>query len=122
MMLLESSFYTKSWSAELKNIKILKLVDRIISYVPGKCTTVIVVNRAEMGRSMTVRKFLSFSKSMYGAIEEKGLQIPKKAMLMPSNRSKNPITKDISRQNPNFHGRPVLATFTSMTVLPSQSS
>jgi hypothetical protein len=34
-----------------------KLVDWVIRYVPGKCTTVIVVNRAEIGPSMTVRKF-----------------------------------------------------------------
>jgi hypothetical protein len=30
--------------------------------------------------------------------------------------------KDISLQNPNFHARTVLDTFTSMTVLPSRSS
>jgi hypothetical protein len=33
------------------------LVVWVISYVPGKCTTVIVVNWAEIGRSMTDRKF-----------------------------------------------------------------
>jgi hypothetical protein len=35
---------------------------------------------------------------------------------------RTPKSKDKSRQNPNFHRQPVLATFTSMTVLPSQSS
>jgi hypothetical protein len=35
-----------------------KLVVWVISYVPGKCTTVIVVNWAEIGHSMTDRKFL----------------------------------------------------------------
>jgi hypothetical protein len=34
-----------------------KLVVWVISYVPGKCTTVIVVNWNEMGRSMTDRRF-----------------------------------------------------------------
>jgi hypothetical protein len=34
-----------------------KLVVWVISYLPGKCTTVIVVNWAEIGRSMTDRKF-----------------------------------------------------------------
>jgi hypothetical protein len=34
-----------------------KLVVWVRSYVPGKCTTVIVVNWAEIGRSMTDRKF-----------------------------------------------------------------
>jgi hypothetical protein len=36
--------------------------------------------------------------------------------------TKTSKAKDISLQNPNFHARPVLATFTSMTVLPSWSS
>jgi hypothetical protein len=31
--------------------------------------------------------------------------------------SRIPKSKDKLRQNPNFHRRPVLATFTSMTVL-----
>jgi hypothetical protein len=35
---------------------------------------------------------------------------------------RTPKSKDISRQNQNFHRRPVLTTFTSMTVLPSPSS
>ena len=34
-----------------------KLVVRVFSYVPGKCTTVIVVNWAKIGRSMKDRKF-----------------------------------------------------------------
>jgi hypothetical protein len=34
-----------------------KLVDRVLSYVPGKCTTVIVVNWDEIGRSMKDQKF-----------------------------------------------------------------
>jgi hypothetical protein len=33
------------------------LVVWVISYLPEKCTTVIVVNWAEIGRSMTDRKF-----------------------------------------------------------------
>jgi hypothetical protein len=35
---------------------------------------------------------------------------------------RTPKSKDKSRQNPNIRRRPVLAIFTSMTVLPSQSS
>jgi hypothetical protein len=34
-----------------------KLVVGVLSYVPGKCTTVIVVNWAKIGRSMKDRKF-----------------------------------------------------------------
>jgi hypothetical protein len=34
-----------------------KLVVRVLSYVPGKCTTLIVVNWAKIGRSMKDRKF-----------------------------------------------------------------
>jgi hypothetical protein len=34
-----------------------KLVVRVLRYVPGKCTKVIVVNWAKMGRSMKDRKF-----------------------------------------------------------------
>jgi hypothetical protein len=33
----------------------------VLSYVPGKCTTVIVVNWAEIGRSMKDRKFCNQS-------------------------------------------------------------
>jgi hypothetical protein len=40
-----------------KSLRFSKLVDWVISYVPGKCSTVIVVNRAKIGRSMTDRKF-----------------------------------------------------------------
>jgi hypothetical protein len=33
------------------------LVGRVLIYVPGQCTTVIVVNWTEIGRSMKDRKF-----------------------------------------------------------------
>jgi hypothetical protein len=56
---LESSFC--SWSAhctQLKTVKIFKIgCLGLTSYVPWKCTTVILVNWAEKGRSMTDRKF-----------------------------------------------------------------
>jgi hypothetical protein len=42
-------------------LRISKLVDCLISYVPGKWTTVIVVNWAKIGRSMTARKFCVLS-------------------------------------------------------------
>jgi hypothetical protein len=35
-----------------------KLVVRVLSYVPGKCTTVIVVNCVKIGRSMKDPKIL----------------------------------------------------------------
>jgi hypothetical protein len=44
------------------------------------------------------------------------------AFLLLSIGSRTTKAKDMSLQNPNFHARPVLATFYSMTVLPSQSS
>jgi hypothetical protein len=40
-----------------KPLRFSKLVVRVLSYVPGKCTTVIVVNWAKIGRSMKDRKF-----------------------------------------------------------------
>jgi hypothetical protein len=61
-------FYDASWKVyfspkvrvlialNFKTVKIFKLVVRVLSYVPGKCTTVIVVKWAEIGRSMKDRK------------------------------------------------------------------
>jgi hypothetical protein len=40
-----------------KPLRFSKLVVWVLSYVPGKCTTVIVVNWAQIGRSMKDRKF-----------------------------------------------------------------
>jgi hypothetical protein len=40
-----------------KPYRFSKLVVMVLSYVPGKCTTVIVVHWAKIGRSMNDRKF-----------------------------------------------------------------
>jgi hypothetical protein len=50
-----------------------------------------------------------------------GLALNPKKCIFGSTTARTPKSKNKSRQNPNFHRRPVLATFTSMTVLPSQS-
>jgi hypothetical protein len=60
MMPLGKFIFHQIWSAhctELTTIRFSKLVVRVLSYVPGKCTTVIVVNWAKIGRIMKDRKF-----------------------------------------------------------------
>jgi hypothetical protein len=46
---------------QLKSKLVSKLVVRVLSYVPGKCITVIVVNWAKIGRSMKDLNGFEFS-------------------------------------------------------------
>jgi hypothetical protein len=60
-------------------LRFSKLVARVLSYVPGKCTTVIVVNWAEIGHSMKYRK-LRVQSSLFRSI-----------CLMPAGRSRTAL-------------------------------